>query len=1598
MSSTDPGCLNCPVGGDCVEGGDTVHFAKGSWVITDGMFVLRSCSIGHKVINSSALSNTFSHDSQICQLCGKGEQCNLESCEICAPCQAGYYKSAVSTEACMPCPANTFREEAGATDLGMCLGCQLKSSTLLLAGQSSARACVCDMDYYPITTNTSSTSESLLCQTCPKGAVCGNGECALRNSNFTCSDGTSVGSRWQPFVGTDRGMQVHKRILSCPAGFKMQRDPLFPQLDNCEKCSQNFYLLKPVDWQGPNTTLPSCSACPKGATCAGGNIVEASAGFWRFQTQLLGGYEYLHAASDMCQEAQEGVECLFPVGFHVLQKWSDAPMHCTRLPEVSTGLVCARPSNNTLQRRTAFANGRAFQDPTLDVGIARIYRCMPGACDSNNSCGQNRTGPLCGFCSPGYAMTTQGCSRSVCASQRELTPMRMTLIICTSVCVLVLWFIMSWRPVVPEVDAVGARVFSSISGMACGYKCFKCFDSSHGTILGGLKDKVKTTGAWFHKNQGFQFVKIYISSFQILGSFSMFAIEWPPEFTTAINWVKGILSLDFFKLSFLNCLWNDVDFHTYLHIYTLAPLVLITMLALPLVVARYRGLHLTALDRNRETYDRFWTNIMFSFFILYPALSISTMSVFNCNPNVGRLREDYRVVCPHLTSGTGVYSIIFFFIYPIGIPLCMHLALRFAGIICVTKKKVEKAQFHAARGLFMKLYVTTEMHRFARLVGNVDDNEEEFLRQAKEEFGRLLVVQGDGGDELDLEKMRNIAREDQTATKDLPTLEPTIAKIARSPCMIPMASARMEVESQAHMVATTYLSIVNSLQLFDANGDGKTNFPEFCTMIKEARSKANLFTGTEDLDILNEKQLQELLIFHAWPTNHRGPGDLVDREGMGGLVEIVNKLKKDENYENDPEERAARTMALAPGGDRSDPELVKIDAVAQYMEEREKSGHLCESYTSLGHKHSQLNRMSSGVGSVVGWQADIKKAEALYVANPAEVSAFVEKMSIKELPMEEKRMLVRQLIHRLIQDDITAIPPLVWQSTSAENEGEDAEISEDDRIMNRFGFIFVAYRVEWWWWESVEMLRKLLMTSILIFIMPGTPGQLFTGAMIAFVFLILNLHIRPFCTAGLNSLSIISLIAQFLTLFVGIIIALLDASPSNGVDNVSQVHHTLITVVVLLLNVTTLAWPILRKILSGTYLDYYEKLVGFYTMLYDNVYIRCCGSKEQKTQMERTAAKIKAREERKQMREKQTKKDAQIDIAEMLPHILTRLEQENGPSSSSCTQDTKSSGTAASTSDAKEGFSHEKCKGNTACHSSPAATNQPNHDDITECPNAIATAPSLNRRRAELHLRIENSALDTQATRQAERYTAIMPPATLTPSQPENSQGSASCTHDTQSSGTAARASDAKEGVSDEECKRSTACHTSPAATNEPNHNDITECPNALFSPAPSLNRRRAELHLRIENSALDTQATRQAERYTAIMPPATLAPSQPDDDRSSETRASGVHAGVVEHRAGVYNARSRSMGKWNHTSPVATNEMNHDAMISTNQMNRNALTSTNEMNPDAMTSTHEMDPDAVVITGPAHDGHTALGSLDQLHATMNQMSKRINLCSGSRK
>ena len=106
------------------------------------------------------------------------------------------------------------------------------------------------------------------------------------------------------------------------------------------------------------------------------------------------------------------------------------------------------------------------------------------------------------------------------------------------------------------------------------------------------------------------------------------------------------------------------------------------------------------------------------------------------------------------------------------------------------------------------------------------------------------------------------------------------------------------------------------------------------------------------------------------------------------------------------------------------------------------------------------------------------------------------------------------------------------------------------------------------------------MTRLLNFVRPGTPGQLAVGAMITFVFLVASMLIRPFCSAGLNSLNSMSLVAQFCTLFVGINIALLDLTQA-GQGSSDDTDRAVIVVMVVLVNAATLVWPLLRKVLNG---------------------------------------------------------------------------------------------------------------------------------------------------------------------------------------------------------------------------------------------------------------------------------------------------------------------------------------------------------------------------------------------------------------------------------
>jgi hypothetical protein len=156
------------------------------------------------------------------------------------------------------------------------------------------------------------------------------------------------------------------------------------------------------------------------------------------------------------------------------------------------------------------------------------------------------------------------------------------------------------------------------------------------------------------------------------------------------------------------------------------------------------------------------------------------------------------------------------------------------------------------------------------------------------------------------------------------------------------------------------------------------------------------------------------------------------------------------------------------------------------------------------------------------------------------------------------------------------------------------------------------------------------MTSVMVFIRPGTPGQLSAGAMVTFFFLLIGLFWKPFCSSNLNNLSSGTLIAEYCTLFVGIMIVLLDAMPAGGGGD-DSLDRSIMSFVVVAVHGVALGWPFVHKVLSGKLAYYYEMNMDVHHWCCSK-YARWCGSKEQRAQIATADAKIKKMKQKEKQR------------------------------------------------------------------------------------------------------------------------------------------------------------------------------------------------------------------------------------------------------------------------------------------------------------------------------------------------------------------------------
>lgn len=106
--------------------------------------------------------------------------------------------------------------------------------------------------------------------------------------------------------------------------------------------------------------------------------------------------------------------------------------------------------------------------------------------------------------------------------------------------------------------------------------------------------------------------------------------------------------------------------------------------------------------------------------------------------------------------------------------------------------------------------------------------------------------------------------------------------------------------------------------------------------------------------------------------------------------------------------------------------------------------------------------------------------------------------------------------------------------------------------------------------ESAELARKLMLTSILALVQPGSATQVTVGCLVAFLYLLLSLRHAPYAEAGVNTVGALAQINLFVYLFVGLLLKVhIDGAGPDA---------RAFSVIVGVLSVLPIALPVLIKL------------------------------------------------------------------------------------------------------------------------------------------------------------------------------------------------------------------------------------------------------------------------------------------------------------------------------------------------------------------------------------------------------------------------------------
>ena len=110
------------------------------------------------------------------------------------------------------------------------------------------------------------------------------------------------------------------------------------------------------------------------------------------------------------------------------------------------------------------------------------------------------------------------------------------------------------------------------------------------------------------------------------------------------------------------------------------------------------------------------------------------------------------------------------------------------------------------------------------------------------------------------------------------------------------------------------------------------------------------------------------------------------------------------------------------------------------------------------------------------------------------------------------------------------IPAFAWMTISKNKD--DLDLIE---TREKYGFLYNGYKKAFYFWESVNMYRKISIIFVSVFLKAaGVITQALVIFLVLILFLILNIKLQPFSFRSLNDMEMMSLITSMLTIYWGL--------------------------------------------------------------------------------------------------------------------------------------------------------------------------------------------------------------------------------------------------------------------------------------------------------------------------------------------------------------------------------------------------------------------------------------------------------------------------------